>query len=83
LRIRPIYHRLENGIKAHVLISFLAYAVFMEFERRLKIKGIKFKFSQKLLKKIIEHILGVEIGNEIIPIPPSAIQRKIFEIFEN
>jgi len=52
-------------------------------ERRLKIKGIKFKFSQKLLKKIIEHILAVEIDNEIIPIPPSAIQRKIFEIFEN
>ena len=83
LRIRPIYHRLENRIKAHILISFVAYAVFMEFERRLKIKGIKFKFSQKLLKKIIEHILAVEIGNEIIPIPPSPIQRKIFEIFEN
>ncbi len=83
LRIRPIYHRLENRIKAHVVVSFVAYAVFMEFERRLKIKGIKFKFSQKLLKKIIEHILAVEIDNEIIPIPPSAIQRKIFEIFEN
>ncbi len=83
LRIRPIYHRLENRIKAHVLISFVAYAIFMEFERRLKINGIKFKFSQKLLKKIIEHILAVEIGNEIIPIPPSTIQQKILDIFEN
>ena len=36
LRIRPIYHRLENRIKAHILISFVAYAVYREFERRLK-----------------------------------------------
>jgi len=83
LRIRPIYHRLENRIKAHILISFVAYAVFMEFERRLKEKNIKFKFSQKLLRKIIEHLLAVQIGDEIIPIPPSEIQQKIFEIFEN
>jgi len=83
LRIRPIYHRLENRIKAHVLVSFVAYAVFMEFERRLKLKKISFKFSQKLLRKIIEHLLAVQIGEKIIPIPPSEIQKKIFEIFEN
>jgi len=83
LRIRPIYHRLENRIKAHVLISFVSYAIFMEFERRLKNKDIKFKFSQKLLRKIIEHLLAVQIGEDIIPIPPSEIQQKIFQIFEN
>jgi len=83
LRIRPIYHRIENRIKAHVLISFVAYAVFMEFERRLKLKNIKFKFSQKLLRKIIEHFLAVQIEDEIIPIKPSKIQQKILQIFEN
>ncbi len=46
LKIRPTYHRLEDRIKAHILISFVAYAIFMEFERRLKTKNIKFKFSQ-------------------------------------
>ena len=83
LRIRPIYHRLENRIKAHVLVSFVAYAIFMEFERRLKLKNIKFKFSQKLLRKIIEHLLAVQIGEELVRIPPSETQQKIFEIFEN
>jgi len=83
LRIRPIYHRIENRIKAHILISFVAYAVFMEFERRLKLKNIKFKFSQKLLRKIIEHFLAVQIEDEIIPIKPSKIQQKILQIFEN
>ena len=82
LRIRPIYHRLENRIKAHILISFVSYAIFMEFERRLKLKGIKFKFSQKLLRKIIEYFLVVRIGDKIIPIKPSEVQQQILKIFE-
>ena len=82
LRIRPIYHRLENRIKAHILISFVAYAVYMEFERRLKLKNIKFNFSQKLLRKIIEHFLVVKIGEKTIPIKPSEIQQQILKIFD-
>ncbi len=82
LRIRPIYHRLENRIKAHILVSFVAYAVFMEFERRLKEKNISFKFSQKLLRKIIEYFLVVKIGDKIVPIKPSEIQQEILKIFD-
>ncbi len=82
LRVRPIYHRIENRIKAHILICFVAYAVYMEFERRLKLKNIKFKFSQKLLRKIIEYFLAVRIEDKIIQIKPSEVQRKILEIFE-
>jgi len=83
LRIRPIYHRLENRIKAHVLISFVAYAVYVEFERRLKLKSIKFDFSQKFLRKIIEHFIAFKIDDELLPINPSPIQQKILKIFEN
>ena len=82
LRIRPIYHRLQNRIQSHIMISFVAYAVFLEFERRLKLKNINFKFSQKLLRKIIEHFFVVKIGEKTIPIKPSEIQRQILEIFE-
>ena len=83
LRIRPIYHWLESRIKAHILISFVAYAVYKEFERRLKQKNIKFNFSQKLLRKIIEHFIALKIDNEILPINPSPIQQEILKIFEN
>jgi transposase len=79
LRIRPIYHRLKTRIKAHILISFVSYAIYKEFERKLKIHGIKFEFSQKLLRKIIEHLLAVKINNEIIPINPSDIQKQVLE----
>jgi len=83
LRIRPIYHRVENRIKAHILISFVAYAVYKEFERRLKLHDVKFKFSQKLLRKIIEHIIALKIDDELLPINTSPIQKQILKIFEN
>jgi hypothetical protein len=79
LRIRPIYHRLESRIKTHILVSFVSYAIYKEFERKLKIHGVKFEFSQKLLRKIIEHLLAVKIGDEIIPINPSDIQKQVLE----
>jgi len=35
LRIRPIYHRLQRRIEAHICISFTAYCVYKELERIL------------------------------------------------
>ena len=33
LRIRPIYHRLQHRIEAHICISFVAYSIYKELER--------------------------------------------------
>lgn len=38
LKIRPIYHRLQRRIEAHICISFVAYKVYKELERQLKKK---------------------------------------------
>jgi transposase len=35
LRIRPIYHRLQHRIEAHICISFTAYCIYKELERVL------------------------------------------------
>ena len=35
LRIRPIYHRLQCRIEAHICISFTAYCIYKELERIL------------------------------------------------
>ncbi len=35
LRVRPVYHRLEHRIEAHICICFSAYAVYKELERML------------------------------------------------
>jgi len=79
LKIRPIYHRLENRIKADILVSFVSYAVYKEFERKLKINNVKFNFSQKFLRKIIKHLIAIKVDDEIIPINPSEIQKQILD----
>lgn len=35
LRIRPIYHRLQSRIEAHICIAFTAYCIYKELERVL------------------------------------------------
>jgi transposase len=83
LKIRPIYHRLETRIKAHILISFVSYAIYKEFERKLKCNNVTFNFSQKFLRKIIEHLIALKIDDEIIPINPSDIQKQILDAIKN
>lgn len=39
LKIRPIYHRLKHRIDGHICISFVAYAIYMELERVLKLEN--------------------------------------------
>jgi len=36
LKIRPVYHRLPRRIQAHICLTFVAYKVYKELERRLK-----------------------------------------------
>ena len=35
LKIRPIYHRLQKRIEAHICLTFVAYKIYKELERRL------------------------------------------------
>lgn len=39
LKIRPVYHRLQRRIEAHICIAFVAYKIYKELERQLKEKG--------------------------------------------
>src|SRR5258708_8012575 len=36
LAIRPIFHQKEHRVKAHILIAFLGYALWVTFKRLLK-----------------------------------------------
>jgi transposase len=83
LRIRPIYHRLKDRIKAHILICFVAYAVFMEFERRLKLKKIKFDFSQKLLRDILKHMYALNIGGKLLYLKFDDVQQTVYDAMRN
>lgn len=61
LKIRPIYHRLQQRIEAHITINFVAYKIYKELERQLKEKQAEFGCEQAI--DIAKTIYAVEIKN--------------------
>jgi transposase len=59
LKIRPIYHRLQRRIEAHICISFAAYKIYKELERQLYLK--KSTLSPLKAIEIAENIFEIAI----------------------
>jgi transposase len=59
LRIRPVYHRLEKRIKAHICLSFVAYSIYKELERVLKIE--KFHLSVEKAAELTHTMYQLEV----------------------
>jgi transposase len=59
LKIRPIYHRKKERIEAHICLTFVAYKVYKELERQLKIK--KSTLSPEKVIEIVQSIYQIEI----------------------
>ena len=59
LKIRPVYHRLQKRIEAHICISFVAYKVFKELERQLY--QLKADISPNKAIEIAENIFEIQI----------------------
>ena len=72
LKIRPIYHRKQKRIEAHICLNFVAYKVYKELERQLKEK--KSDLSPEKVIEILQSIYQIEIRN---PINNELIQQNI------
>lgn len=59
LKIRPIYHRLQRRIEAHICLTFVAYKVYKELERLLKEKQAT--MSTKMAIEIAQSIFEIEL----------------------
>jgi len=86
LQIRPIYHRAERRIEAHICISFVAYKVYKELERQLKAKGSDWSVERAI--EIAETIYRVKArdhetgGYEEIMLLLTNEQRELATLFE-
>lgn len=86
LRIRPVYHRLERRIKAHICISFAAYKLYKELERQISL--IKSPFSAQRVIELMKTIYGIEIEHpataksKLITHTNKPEQRKLLKIFK-
>lgn len=70
LRIRPIYHRLKRRIEAHICISFVAYTIYKELERVLKLEGSVISIEKA--REITLNMYAIEIE-----LPESKIKKNI------
>jgi transposase len=59
LRIRPMYHRLRKRIEAHICLSFVAYSVYKELERVLKLE--KYPLSVEKAAELTHNMYQMEI----------------------
>ena len=86
LRIRPIYHRLQRRIEAHICIAFCAYKIYKELERLLKEK--KAELSPEKTIDILKTIYKVTItlpyskSKESRLFLPNREQRTLLKLFQ-
>lgn len=59
LKIRPIYHRLQRRIEAHITINYASYMIYKELERQLKVKG-SYLSSEKAIE-IAKTIYSIKV----------------------
>lgn len=71
LRIRPIFHRLQRRIEAHICIAFTAYKVYKELERQLKIR--KSTLSPEKAIEIAKTIYSVTVRTPITNQPMTKV----------
>ena len=73
LKIRPIYHRLETRIKTHIIISFVAYKVYKELERQLKLRNSKLTPEKAI--EIAKTIYSVKVR---LPNSEQSVSKNLF-----
>ena len=71
LKIRPVFHRLQRRIEAHICISFVAYKIYKELERKLKLKNSGLSPEKaieiaKTIYKIKADVKGKEIDHILL-----------------
>jgi transposase len=63
LSIRPVYHQLEERVKAHVLVCFLAYAMYRTLDGLAKVKGLGLS-----ARKILASLATIKSGDIVLPL---------------
>lgn len=63
LSIRPIYHQLEDRVKAHVLVCFLAYAMYRTLDGLAKAKNLPMT-----ARRVLSTLAPITSGDIILPL---------------
>ncbi|MBK7968437.1 MAG: hypothetical protein IPK08_05610 [Bacteroidetes bacterium] len=72
MKVRPIYHRLQKRIEAHICLNFVAYKVYKELERILKQK--KSALTPTKVIEIAANLFEIEVK---LPGSKESIKKKL------
>jgi transposase len=63
LSIRPVFHQTEHRVKAHVLVCFLAYAMYRTLDRLAKANHLNMT-----ARRVLDSLAGIKSGDVILPL---------------
>jgi transposase len=63
LSIRPVFHQTEHRVKAHVLVCFLAYAMYRTLDRLAKAKGLAMT-----ARRALDSLATIKSGDIVLPL---------------
>jgi transposase len=63
LSIRPIYHQLQHRVEAHVLVCFIAYAMYRTLQRLARNRGV-----EMTARKILGVLATIKSGDVVLPL---------------
>jgi len=64
LEMRPIYHRTEPRVKAHIFVAYLAFLFERVLEKEIKGKGMPMSVSEALEALDAIHVVEFQMGDE-------------------
>jgi transposase len=63
LSIRPVFHQTEPRVNAHVLVCFLAYAMYRTLDRLAKAKGL-----DMTARRVLDSLATIKSGDIVLPL---------------
>lgn len=63
LSIRPIFHQIERRVEAHVLVCFLAYALYRTLDQLSRQRGLELR-----ARKILQAVSTIKSGDVLLPL---------------
>ena len=72
LGLRPVYHQKEDRVQAHLLVCFLALALWRTLEQWMRTKGLG-----TCARQLVKQISGIKSVDVVVPIKRAAVQTEL------
>ena len=72
LGLRPIYHHKEDRVQAHILVCFLALALWRTLEQWMQQKGL-----DRCARQLVKQIAGIKSVDVVVPVRQAGVATEL------